>query len=56
MAKEIPAFLRAEIGNNAPIRRKKRKMVCAAALRRCALSLLKASSIGLRSGEILALS
>src|SRR5215471_17602577 len=34
-----------------PIRRERRGIVCSAALRRCALSLLKASSIGLRSGE-----
>src|ERR1700688_4608606 len=34
-----------------PIRRMRRGMVCSAALRRCALSLLNASSIGLRSGE-----
>ena len=48
---KVSAFLRTEIGNNATDPAQEAWIVCSAALRRCALSLLKASSIGLRSGE-----
>jgi hypothetical protein len=37
MAKEVPAFLRAEIGNDATDPTQSRRIVCSAALRGCAL-------------------
>jgi hypothetical protein len=53
MSEVIGAFLRAECGHEGTILRERRGMVRSAAFRRCALSLLKACSIGLRSGEYL---
>ena len=53
MSEVIGAHMRTERGHGAPILRERCGMVRSAAFRRCALSLLNAISIGLRSGEYL---
>jgi len=51
MAKKVPAFLRAEIRDNAADLTQETWNGMLGRFAQCALSLLKASSIGLSSGE-----